>query len=129
MTPSPYRARWRGADYPASPEASALEVWLRLRREDPAEGFTEVEQGCHVMTVPAAECEAVWFVTTVCTWRGTEFMVLAERDGEVLLEYLGGSAPEAVALGMERVERGVYRRWVTRDDVGELQERAVPLQL
>ncbi|WP_344831133.1 hypothetical protein [Nonomuraea dietziae] len=35
-----YRARWHGADYPASPEASALEVWLRLRSDEPAEGFT-----------------------------------------------------------------------------------------
>ncbi|MFD1934563.1 MULTISPECIES: hypothetical protein [Nonomuraea] len=129
MTRSPYRARWRGADYPASPDASALEVWLRLRRDDPAEGFTEVEDGCHVRTVPAAECESVWFVTTVCTWRGMEFLVHDERAGEVLLEYAGGSAPEAVALGLERIERGVYRLWVPRSDVGELQERAISLDL
>ncbi|MEU4326094.1 hypothetical protein [Nonomuraea dietziae] len=127
MTPSSYRVRWRGADYPASPESSGLELWLRLRREEPAEGFTEVEKGCHVKTVPATACEALWFVTTVCRWRGVEYLVHAQREGEVLLEYQGGSAPEAVALGLQRVERGVYRRWVPRAEVSELKERTVPL--
>ncbi|GAA2664774.1 MULTISPECIES: hypothetical protein [Nonomuraea] len=124
-----YRARWHGADYPASPEASALEVWLRLRSDEPAEGFTEVEEGCHVMPVPATACEAVWYVTTVCRWRGVECHVHDEREGELLLEYLGGSAPEAAALGMERIERGVYRRWVPVAEVEDLQEHAVPLAL
>jgi hypothetical protein len=124
-----YRARWRGADYPASPEPSALETWVRLRRDEPAKGFEEVEPGCHVRTVPAAECESVHFVTTVCRWRDAEFHVHDEREGELLLEYLGGSSPEAVALGLERIERGVYRRWVPRVEIGELQERAVTLDL
>ncbi|WP_433221047.1 hypothetical protein [Microtetraspora malaysiensis] len=124
-----YRARWRGGDYPCSPEASALETWIRLRRDEPAEGFEEVEPGCHVRTVPAAECESVHFVTTVCRWREAEFHVHAEREGELLLEYLGGSAPEAVALGLDRIERGVYRAWVPRAEIGELQERAVSLDL
>lgn len=122
-----YRARWQGTDYPASPDSSGHEVWMRLRLEEPAEGFSEVEPGCHVRTVPAVECEAIWFVTTVCTWRGLEFHVHGERDGELLLEYLGGSAPEAVALGMERIERGVYRRWVPRTEVDEPRERLVPI--
>ncbi|GAA4231733.1 hypothetical protein FHR32_004130 [Streptosporangium album] len=131
MTWHSYRARWQGADYPASPEPSALETWVRLRREEPAEGFEEVEPGCHVRTVPAAECESVRFVTAVCRWRDADFHVHDEREdeGELLLEYLGGSAPEAVALGLERVERGVYRRWVPRAEVGEIQECEVSLDL
>ncbi|MEV8633406.1 hypothetical protein AB0395_17265 [Streptosporangium sp. NPDC051023] len=129
MTWHLYRARWQGADYPASPEPSALETWVRLRRDEPAEGFQEVEPGCHVRTVPAAECESVRFVTTVCRWRGAEFHVHDEREGELLLEYLGGSAPEALALGLERIERGVYRRWVPRAEVGELREHEVSLDL
>ncbi|MFI6452364.1 hypothetical protein ACIBF6_12470 [Streptosporangium amethystogenes] len=124
-----YRARWQGADYPASPDSSALETWLRLRLTEPAEGFEEVEPGCHVRTVPAAECESVHFVTMVCRWRGVEFQVHDERAGELLLEYLGGSAPEAVALGLERIERGVYRGWIPRDEVGEIREHAVSLDL
>ncbi|MFI6389381.1 hypothetical protein [Nonomuraea sp. NPDC050540] len=124
---SGYRARWRGADYPASPDATALEVWVRLRRDEPAEGFTEVEPGCHVRIVPAAECEALWAVFTVCAWGGREFLVRDEREDALLLEYLGGSAPEALALGMERAERGVYRRWVSRAETGKPSEQALDI--
>ncbi|MBB5080545.1 hypothetical protein [Nonomuraea endophytica] len=124
---SGYRARWRGADYPASPDATALEVWVRLRRDEPAEGFTEVEPGCHVRIVPVAECEGLWAVFTVCAWGGREFLVSDEREDALLLEYLGGSTPEAVALGMERAERGVYRRWVPRAETGEPTEQALDI--
>lgn len=125
MTWAFYRARWQGADYVASPEPHTLELWIRLRSAEPREGFEEVEAGCHVRLVPARECEAVYFVVTVCRWRGEPFHVHAERDGELLLEYAGGSARTAVELGLERIERGVYRRWVPRAEVGDLQEHAV----
>ncbi|MGP4101344.1 hypothetical protein [Nonomuraea sp. KM90] len=122
-----YRARWRGVDYPASPEPHALELWVRLRSAEPVEGFEEVEPGCHVRTVPAPECESLHFVTVVCRWRGEPFQVHDEREGRLLLEYLGGSAVTARELGLERVERGVYRRWVPRSEAGELREEAVLL--
>ncbi|NUS05495.1 MAG: hypothetical protein HOV97_23405 [Nonomuraea sp.] len=120
-----YRARWQGADYVAAPEPHALELWVRLRSPVPADGFEEVEPGCHVRTVPVAECAALQFVTTECLWRGEPFQVHDERDGLLLLEYLGGSAPAALALGLERVERGVYRSWVPSAEVADLRERAV----
>ncbi|MFG1945203.1 hypothetical protein [Nonomuraea sp. NPDC048826] len=122
-----YRARWRGADYVASPEPHPLELWVRLRSAGPADGFEEVEPGCHVRAVPAAECEALHFVTVVCRWRGEPCHVHDERDGLVLLEYLGGSALTARELGMERIERGVYRLWVPRAEVDDLREHAAPL--
>ncbi|MGP3911074.1 hypothetical protein [Nonomuraea sp. 10N515B] len=124
-----YRARWREKDYVASPEPHSLELWVRLRRPDPADGFEEVEPGCHVRTVPATECSALHFVTTVCTWRGEQFHVHDEHDGRLLLEYLGGSALAAVDLGMERIERGVYRLWVPRAEVTGLHEHAVSLNV
>ncbi|MFI6927977.1 hypothetical protein ACIBIZ_49165 [Nonomuraea spiralis] len=122
-----YRARWQGADYVASPEPHALELWVRLRLTEPADGFEEVEPGCHVRTVPVTEVESLQFVTTECTWRGESFQVHDERDALLLLEYLGGSAPAALALGLERVERGVYRAWVPRAEVADLREQVVPI--
>ncbi|NJP91730.1 hypothetical protein HCN51_20085 [Nonomuraea sp. FMUSA5-5] len=122
-----YRARWRGADYPASPEPHALELWVRLRSAEPLDGFEEVEPGCHVRTVPVTECEWLRFVTVVCRWRGEPFQVHAERDGLLLLEYLGASVHTARELGLERVERGVWRAWAPRGEVAELREEAVPI--
>lgn len=124
-----YRARWRGAEYSASPDRQLDRLWIRLRSSEPAEGFEKVEPGCFVRPVPAEDCEVILFVTTVCEWWGAECQVHGERDGELLVEYIGGLMPVALELGMERVERGVYRRWVPRHEVRELRENATPLDL
>jgi hypothetical protein len=122
-----YRARWRGADYDASPELRLGRLWMRLRSAVPAAGFEEVLAGLYVRAVPADECEAARFVTTVCRWRDAPFRVHDQRAGELLLEYTGGDVTVARSLGLERVERGVHRRWVPGDEISELREHAVPL--
>ncbi|MEV1243733.1 hypothetical protein ACIBO2_11185 [Nonomuraea sp. NPDC050022] len=127
MTRSFYRARWGGVDYEAAPELSADGVWLRLRDTAAQAGFEEIASGVWVRAVPAAECERVDLVTTVCVWKGASFLVIAEKDGEVLLEYAGASVPVAMELGLERVERGVYRRWIAGDEVTALREHAADL--
>ncbi|MBF8193891.1 hypothetical protein ITP53_51100 [Nonomuraea sp. K274] len=127
MTWSRYLARWRGADYTASPELRAGGLWLRLRAPGPADGFEQAAPGRWVRPVPAAECERVSFVTTVCEWGGAPFLVLADRDGELLIEYCGGLTPVAERLRLERIERGVHRRWVPRDEAMDLRENTVHL--
>ncbi|MDA0637958.1 hypothetical protein OUY22_31500 [Nonomuraea sp. MCN248] len=117
-----YEARWRGADYPASPESRAEGVWLRLRSRSPLEGFDEVAPGRWVRPVPAADCEQVTYITTVCEWRGVPCVVLGDEDGELLVEYVGGLTPVAADLGFGRIERGVHRRLVPRDEVSGLRE-------
>ncbi|MEV0151916.1 MULTISPECIES: hypothetical protein [unclassified Nonomuraea] len=122
-----YRARWRGGDYGASPDLRPDGLWLRLRSGTPAEGFEEVAPGRYVLPVPAARCEDVRFAVTVCSWRGEPFLVLDGRGDELLLEYTGARATVARRLGLERVERGVYRRWVPRDEIADLREESSPL--
>ena len=122
-----YRARWYGADYDASPELRSGRLWMRLRSAAPAPGFEEVRAGRYVRAVPADECEAACFVTTVCRWRGAPFRVHDQREDALLLEYTGGQVTVAQSLELERVERGVHRRWVPRDEVAELREHTVPL--
>ncbi|MCG5219419.1 hypothetical protein [Streptosporangium sp. KLBMP 9127] len=122
-----YRARWRGADYPAALDPREDRLWVRLRNPVPAEGFLEVEPGLFVRAVPGAECESIVFVTTVCRWWDEPFQVRDERDGDLLIEYVGALLPVAVRLGLTRVERGVHRRWVPAHEVDALQEITVAL--
>jgi hypothetical protein len=122
-----YRARWRGDEYPAAPEPQPDQLFIRLYRERPADGFDEIEPERYVRAVPAAECEAVVHLSLVCEWRGAPFLVCAERDEDLLLEYTGGLAPVATRLGMQRAERGVYRKWVPRTEVRALREYAAML--
>lgn len=126
---SRYHARWRGTGFPANPDPGYDGLRIRLLGDRPAEGFEERAPGLFVRSVPAEECEAVVHVTRVCEWRGAPCVVRDERAGELLLEYTGGRLPVARALGMERIERGVHRRWVARAEVSGLREHAEPLDL
>jgi hypothetical protein len=110
-------------------EASLDGVLVRLRRDTPAEGFTAVEADLHVRVVPAAECDAVVVVTTTGIWRGQPCQVHDERGDDLLVEHTGGSWVDARSAGFDRVARGVWRRWVPRDEVRGLREDTVLLEL
>lgn len=123
MNRQPYRARWGGVDYEAAPDLVEGRLWMRLYASVPADGFARVAPDRFVRVVPAADCSAIWLVTTVCEWRGAPFSVVTAREADLLVEYAGDDARRAVALGLERIERGVYRAWVRRDEVAALGER------
>ncbi|GGT04950.1 hypothetical protein ACFFV7_09470 [Nonomuraea spiralis] len=125
MNPESYRARWAGTDHEAAADLVDGRLFMRLYTSAPADGFAEVGPGRFVRTVPAADCSAVWHVTTVCEWRGAPFLVHAARETELLIEYTGGNALNAADLGLERIERGVYRIWAKRDEVSALSEKVV----
>jgi hypothetical protein len=127
VTWAAHRARWRGTEYRAAPAPRPEGLWVRLRRETPAPGFTEVTPDCHVREVPVAECDVLVQVSTVCTWRGEPFAVHDEHDGRLLLEHTGGDVRRARALGAERLDRGVHRAWVPREEVRGLREEVVVL--
>ncbi|MFF5261134.1 hypothetical protein ACFY4C_19515 [Actinomadura viridis] len=116
-----FYARWRGAEYEASPDGPRMRLYL----ERPADGFTPVAPGRHVRVVPAAEVDGFAYVSTRCTWRGEPFVVLGEHDGWLRVEYVGGKAPVAERLGLEMFDRGVYQAWAPRAEVEDVREEAV----
>ncbi len=122
-----YRARWGGVEYAANPEPRRAGLWVRLLRDQAADGFEEIAPGRHVRQVPVIECDVLVFVTMVCEWSGVPCQVRAERSGELLVEYTGGQAPVARYHGFERLERGVYRRWIPRHEARGLRENTVVL--
>ncbi|WP_327092032.1 hypothetical protein OIE66_15785 [Nonomuraea sp. NBC_01738] len=124
-----YRARWSGQLFEAALEQREDGVWVRLLSDVPAQGFVALEADRHVRAVPAAECESVEFVTVVCRWRDEPFLVYGEREGELLLQYTGARVTVARRLGLERAERGVWRRWVAAAEIEGLHERAALLDL
>lgn len=117
-----HRARWQGAEYACALDQYADGLWVHLKSAQPLDGFEELEPGLYLRLVNAAECDMVAQITMVCQWRGEPCLVHDERGEELLLEYTGGRAPRALALGLERIERGVYRGWVPREEVRGLRE-------
>jgi hypothetical protein len=113
-------ARYRGYEYEASPAGDSV----RLYTTEPTPGFEEVRPGRFRRTVAAEEIESLAYARTTCTWRGEPFIVLGEHGGWLRLEYTGGKAPVATALGLEEFEFGVYQGWAPVaevTDIGELR--------
>ena len=113
-----YYARWRGREYEVSPDGNQMRLYL----SDPAEGFNQVRLGRFVRVVPASEVEDFCYVRTTCSWKGQPFIVLGEADGWLRVEYTGGKAPVAKALGLEEFDFGVYQGWAPAAEVTELSE-------
>ena len=128
MAPT-YRARWRGDEYPAAVDPQPDQLFIRLYREGPTDGFDEIAPDRYVRTVPATECETVLHVTTVCEWRGTPFQLIDERGDELAAGVHRWAGPGGKRLGLRRVERGVYRAVVPRAEVRGLRESVVLLSV
>jgi hypothetical protein len=114
-----YVARWRGREYEASPDGDDV----RLYRPDPDEGFTEVRSGRYVRVVPATEVDKLEYVRTTCSWKGEPFIVLAEHESWLRVEYTGGRWPIAESMGLEEFDFGVYQGWAPANQVTDLREQ------
>jgi hypothetical protein len=118
-----YRARWHGSEYEASPDGEAA---VRLYADGPAPGFEEIRPGRYRRLVRRDEVDWFGYARVVAAWRDLPVLVLAERGPEILVEYLDGLAPLALAAGLTRTEPGVYQGWVPRAEVQNMQEVRTP---
>jgi hypothetical protein len=116
-----YVARWQAQEFEASPDGEQV----RLYATEPEEGFEEIRAGRFVRVLPATEIEDLWYVRTTCRWQGEPFVVLAEHDSWLRVEYTGGKAPVARSLGLEEFDYGVYQGWAPAAEVTELREHRI----
>lgn len=117
-----YVARWRNADYEATPGADGE---IRLYSTEPVEGFEEAQPGRFIRVVRGDEVESLRYVRSRCNWRGEPFVVLGEHDDWVRVEYVGGRAPVAAQLELDRVDIGVHQAWVPREELQDVYEEDI----
>jgi hypothetical protein len=113
-----YYADWRGDEYEVSPDGADM----RLYSTEPAEGFIEIRPGRFVRVLQADQVANFCYIRTTCMWQGEPFIVLGEADGWLRVEYTGGKAPVARALGLDEFDYGVYQGWAPLSDVENLTE-------
>jgi len=113
-----YYARWRGREYEVSPDGNDMRLYVT----EAAEGFKQVRPARFVRVVPAGDVAEFCYIRTTCTWQGQPFIVLGEADGWLRVEYTGGKAPVAKALGLEEFDFGVYQGWAPAAEVSNLSE-------
>lgn len=116
-----YVVTWRGREYDATPEGDGA----RIYSPEPADGFEEVRPGRYVRVLQPGEFDDLVYVRTTCTWRGQPFIVLAEADAWLRVEYTGGRAPIARQMGLEEFDYGVYQGWAPAHEVNELYEHRI----
>ncbi|BFU47478.1 hypothetical protein KRMM14A1004_57150 [Krasilnikovia sp. MM14-A1004] len=116
-----YLAIWQGREYEAAPDGDNVRIYI----PEPGAGFTEIRPGRFVRVLRPGEYEDITYVRTTCTWRGEPFIVLAEADTWLRLEYTGGRAPMARALGLEEFDFGVYQGWAPAHEVTDIIEHRV----
>lgn len=115
-----YVARWQGREYDASPDGDRV----RIYSPEGGDGFEEVRPGRFVRVLSADDVDLA-YVRTTCSWQGQPFLVLAQHDAWLRVEYTGGRAPVARALGLEEFDFGVYQGWAPAAEVTDLHEHRV----
>jgi hypothetical protein len=113
-----YVARWGGEEYEVSPDGAEM----RLYATGPQDGFDEIRPDRYRRIVPTEEITELAYVRTLCTWRGEPFIVLGEHDSWLRVEYTGGKAPVAAALGLEEFDFGVYQGWAPAAEITDSRE-------
>lgn len=116
-----YVARWRGAEYDASPDGAHV----RLYSPTPGAGFVPVSDGRYRRGIPVEELDDFFYVRTVCFWRDNPFIILGESGDWLRLEYRGGRADIAAQLGLEPYDHGVYQIWAPRSEVQDIGEEFI----
>ncbi|MFI5839618.1 hypothetical protein ACIA8K_07865 [Catenuloplanes sp. NPDC051500] len=116
-----YVVRYQNREYEASPDGDNV----RIYQPQPGDGFSEVRPGRFVRVLHTGEVDDLTYVRTTCTWQGEPFIVLGEADGWLRVEYTGGKAPVAQALGLEEFDFGVYQGWAPLAAVTDLRETRI----
>jgi hypothetical protein len=116
-----YVVTWQGREYEAVPDGDNVRVYAT----QPADGFEEVKPGRFVRVLTPEDYEELVYVRTTCHWRGAPFLVLAETDNWLRVEYTGGRAPMARQMGLQEFDFGVYQAWVPASEVTDLSEQRI----
>lgn len=97
--------------------------------KDASKGFSESmhRQGTYLKTVLRKELTEVYSIHTMALYEGNEYLVYSEDHDRLCLEG-GESEAQMISLGFEYTEdRGVFRKWVTKDKVDRIWEEKTPL--
>lgn len=86
-------------------------------------GFYEYALGVYIKEVPRTNIDAAYIVFNKAQYRGHQYTIGAEREGEVRLS--GGYAEPG--WGFDLVEPGCWEKWVEVRDLEKIWERRIPI--
>ncbi len=63
-----------------------------------------------------SDVEAYYRLRTKAQYQGGEFEVIDEKDDMILIVTMVGDGNEWARMGMEMIDRGIYQKWIHRDE-------------
>lgn len=112
-------AIYKGNEYSAGIKKDGRIV---LRSEDPASrenGFVEKKIGnnrIYIKYVQKNEVEEMYDKKEYAVYEGYKFVVVEETEERILILTMNGDYHEWIRLGMECVDKGVYQKWINKNE-------------
>lgn len=112
-------AIYKGIEYSAGIKKDGRIV---LRSEDDAskkEGFVEKEIGnnrIYIKYVQKDEIEEIYDKKTYAVYEGYKFIVVDETEKQILILTMNGDYQEWIRLGMECIDKGMYQKWINKNE-------------
>ncbi len=120
-------AVYKSIEYKFSSKGGNQILLMSNDSNDLKRGFGKsIHPGSYIKTVSRDEVDDAYSIFTFGIYKGHQFGIRAEEDGKVCIE---GSGNEnlMVSLDMDLVDRGVYRKWVKKDELEQMWEEKTPI--
>lgn len=91
-------------------------------KDDIANGFSLYKGIVYIKNLQRSDLEEVYSITTFAEYRNVKFQVLKEDGDRILLSGMVGDYRVFEDLGMDMVDKGVYHKWVNKNDVTSIYE-------
>ena len=112
-------ALYKGKEYSAGLKKDGTIVLRSSDSQDLNNGFNIKEIGrdsIFIKYVQRNEVEEIYNRRMYANYAGFEFAVVREKDDMICIMSLGGNYKDWLNLGMEYVDKGVYEKWIPKED-------------
>ena len=112
-------ALYKGQEYSAGVKKDGTVVLRSYDNEDLNNGFHKEVIGkeeIFIKYVHRDGVEEIYKRRVHATYAGFEFLVVREKDDQICIMSLGGNYKDWLNLGMECVDKGIYEKWIPKQD-------------
>lgn len=119
-------AIYMGNEYEAGLKDDGSFILRSQNSSDAANGFSLYKGQIHIKVVQRDDLKEVYDISTLAVYKGIIFRVIKEEKDQLLLCSMKGDYRVFESLGMDMVDKGVYHKWVSKNDVTALYEEKRP---
>lgn len=113
---------YKGKLYEARVKDSKTYILCSYNKEDIINGFSLYKGIVYVKTVSKEDIEYIYRITTFAEYNDIKVQVIKETDDKILISKMDGDCNLLSKIGMEKVDKGIYQKWVLKDSVSKIYE-------